>query len=204
MTALVIDFDGPLDTTLTVRLLSASGATIGSPVAAIPRGAGAYRATFTDVAAGDYGFEALDGAYVIVTGHRSVVAGATFRPALGLSVGDAACMAAFAAEQSIYGIVVSYARGAAVISNVVAVPGRTAAELASSNQGPTVRHFIDDFHIDLRDLVIDGEQIEPQQGDVITRTDDSSAFEVMPIAGEPCWRLRRRGCPVARIHTVAL
>lgn len=48
------------------------------------------------------------------------------------------------------------------------------------------------------DLVLSGQQVEPQAGDVID--DDGQRYEVLPMGAEPAWRYADPARGVMRVH----
>jgi hypothetical protein len=83
-----------------------------------------------------------------------------------------------------------------------ATVGDTAVEVETMD-GLTVRTHTRDYLVDAVDLVdLAGPSpviIEPRRGDTIT--DDGQLYEVLPMAGEPCWRWSDRAHKRRRIHT---
>jgi hypothetical protein len=95
---------------------------------------------------------------------------------------------------------VTYARGYDSV-DVPAVFGRKLLRIADET-GIRVEWTDMDFLIAADDLVIGGERIEPQRGDIIYAVDpyDSIAFEVMPYGDEPAWRWADPHKSMLRIH----
>jgi len=96
---------------------------------------------------------------------------------------------------------VTYQRGAATVE-LKAKLGRT--------QRPTQDQFgvqftweARDYIVHAADLVLDGVQVEPQEGDRIVETIGGKAvtFEVLPGPGEPCFRFSDNYRIELRIHT---
>lgn len=114
---------------------------------------------------------------------------------------EAAAAAAYRANRAVAGKAVTYRRGDASVA-VVAVAGRYAADVGDGN-GPTVRTEVRDYLVAAADLVLGGAAVEPRGGDRIVEGDPATgtAFEVMDLPGEPCWRHSDAARTVLRIHT---
>lgn len=96
------------------------------------------------------------------------------------------------------GFVVTYSRGASSVS-VAASPGSTPVEQVVDDLGTMVRTSAADWLIAVAELILDGNPITPQMGDVITS--DGVAWEVRPIGSEPCFSYSDALATEFRIHT---
>ena len=96
---------------------------------------------------------------------------------------------------------VTYERGALAVE-VRATIGQTVFE-HDDGQGALIRTQVRDYLIDANRLVLGGETVLPKPGDHIRETADGKTFvyEVMAIAGEPCWRYSDPFRLKLRIHT---
>jgi hypothetical protein len=89
---------------------------------------------------------------------------------------------------------------------VTAIVGDTSNQVDNMD-GVTVRTHTRDYLVDAVDLVDlagpDPVIIEPRRGDTITDHESNPAqvYEVLPMAGEPCWRWSDRAQKRRRIHT---
>jgi hypothetical protein len=94
------------------------------------------------------------------------------------------------------GTPVVYVSGPIEIS-LTAIVGDTANQVDNLD-GVTVRTHTRDYLIEAADLVDLG-GYEPRRGDTIT--DGNQVYEVLPMAGESCWRWADRDHKQYRIHT---
>lgn len=95
------------------------------------------------------------------------------------------------------GRTVVYSRGDDEVE-VTATPGQTIVRL-SQGAGVEIRERIQDWIIDVADLVLDGAAVEPREGDRITES--GNVFEVMkPPGQEPPWRYTDSYRAAYRIH----
>jgi hypothetical protein len=106
-----------------------------------------------------------------------------------------------AALRAACGLSVTYSRDAASVS-IQAVKGKTVhGELDEA--GALVRDEGVDWLVAASDLVLSGAAITPQAGDVIAVEESSGTgqYEVMPIAGGPCFADSGSPGTTLRIHT---
>jgi hypothetical protein len=96
---------------------------------------------------------------------------------------------------------VTYQRGESQ-ATVLATLGKTVAE-QDSGEGLIMRIEIRDYLIDTASLVIDGQQVLPERGDLIIETEDGKSFtyEVLPIGSDRAWRYSDPFRLKLRIHT---
>jgi len=96
---------------------------------------------------------------------------------------------------------VVYQRGVREVT-VPAVIGRTLMKLDDGFGGVKMEWTDRDFLIQASDLILDGEPIQPQPGDMIRETngDVTYVYEVMAPGGEPHWRWSDAYHKVKRIH----
>jgi len=92
---------------------------------------------------------------------------------------------------------VEYARGTDTVT-LAATVGQTAFE-DEDQYGRTLRTVSRDYLARAADLIIAGETVFPEPGDIIT--DDAGSFEVMSPTGEPEWRWSDGIRATIRIHT---
>jgi hypothetical protein len=92
---------------------------------------------------------------------------------------------------------VIYSRGAAS-STVLATHGRSSYDMTDS-AGLILRYQLDDWLIDVADLVLDGTPIVPTKGDRVT--DGDRTFEVHPPPGQTVYRYTDGQRLVYRIHS---
>jgi hypothetical protein len=97
--------------------------------------------------------------------------------------------------------VVTYVRGERSVE-LPATIGKTTFEV-DDGYGVSVRHESRDFLILTTDLIIDGQQEEPQRGDRIRETQNQHVFvyEVSAPDKTPCWRYSDAFRKTFRIHT---
>ena len=96
---------------------------------------------------------------------------------------------------------VTYRRGD-LQATVLATIGKTVAE-QDSGDGLIMRMEIRDYLIDTMSLLLDGQQLLPQRGDLIIETEDGKDFtyEVLPIGSDRAWRYSDPFRLKLRIHT---
>ena len=96
---------------------------------------------------------------------------------------------------------VVYARDGDEVS-VPATIGQTTFE-HDDGQGTIIRTQVRDYLIDANKLVLAGQTTQPKPGDQIRETagDTTFTYEMMAIAGEPCWRYSDPFRIKLRIHT---
>lgn len=99
---------------------------------------------------------------------------------------------------------VTYARGYDTV-DVPAVLGRKLLRI-SDEAGIRVEWTDLDFLIGADDLILGGERITPQRGDLIhvTYPYDTQTFQVTPFGDEPPWRWADPHQTLYRIHTKAI
>lgn len=96
---------------------------------------------------------------------------------------------------------VTYARGNVQLTGVVAVRTQTRFEELRGEMDATIAARSISFLIDPAALIIDGDRIEPQRGDVIV-TSDGGAFDVLPGADDKHYEQTDQYATRYRIHTV--
>ncbi len=96
---------------------------------------------------------------------------------------------------------VAYRRGADEVA-VQATIGRTLLKLDDGYGGVRMEWTDRDFLIDAADLVIGGNAVLPERGDVIRETQGGKTFvyEVMAPGKEPAWRWSDGFRKVLRVH----
>lgn len=96
---------------------------------------------------------------------------------------------------------VVYARDGDEVSAPATI-GQTTFE-HDDGQGTVIRTQVRDYLIDTGKLVLAGQTTQPKPGDQIRETagDTTFTYEVMAIAGEPCWRYSDPFRIKFRIHT---
>jgi len=96
---------------------------------------------------------------------------------------------------------VTYQRGESQ-SSVLAMIGKTVAE-QDSGDGLIMRMEIRDYLIDTTSLVLDGQQVLPERGDLIIETEDGKGltYEILPIGSDRAWRYSDPFRLKLRIHT---
>lgn len=84
-----------------------------------------------------------------------------------------------------------------------AVIGRTLLKLSDEFNGIKIEWTDRDFLIRAEDLIINGESITPERGDIILEQFDNKTYhyEVLSIGGEPEWRWSDPYHKIFRIHT---
>ena len=92
---------------------------------------------------------------------------------------------------------VTYRRGAQS-ATVTAVTGQTEFDTLDDN-GMPVKQIARDFLIATSELVLGGEPVEPQAGDLIEER-DGTVNKVLPVNGH-CWKWSDTGKTQRRIHT---
>lgn len=90
-----------------------------------------------------------------------------------------------------------YARGSSSVS-VVAVPARTDAEVVNE-QNLATRVTFDDWLIDVADLVLDGQPVEPRARDAVTV--DGATYTVLDLGTEGAWRHTNQARATFRVHS---
>jgi len=112
-----------------------------------------------------------------------------------------AIAAAAKAQQRLAGVCIVYRRGEDEVP-LKATPGRTTYQTTDA-EGREVQAQARDYLIIAGDLLIDGEPIEPREGDTIVEelTDGEHTFELMPLPNEPCWRWSDEQHIRRRVHT---
>ena len=96
---------------------------------------------------------------------------------------------------------VVYARDGDEVT-VPATIGKTTFE-HDDGQGTIIRTQVRDYLVDTHLLELGGDTVLPKPGDQIRETEGDTVFtyEVMAIAGEPCWRYSDPFRNKLRIHT---
>lgn len=95
---------------------------------------------------------------------------------------------------------VTYTRGSLTVTGgISATPGQTQFEQTDAD-GFGVRIDARDYIVTAADLVLAGNTVLPERGDLITDA-ASRVHEVLGIGNEPCWRWCDPSHVMLRIHT---
>lgn len=102
--------------------------------------------------------------------------------------------------RNVAGVLVTYVRGDSA-TELVAVVGST--EFTVAVDGTVTQVTSRDYLIEADTMVVDGQPIVPQAGDIIREERGSTtlSFEVRPFGHEPCYRESDRNGLLLRIHT---
>lgn len=109
--------------------------------------------------------------------------------------------AAFAALNANAAVTVTYVRGADTV-DLESVKGRGEAE-SEGDEGFTVRQELVDWLFDAADLVLGGQPVKPQQGDLIkwTTGGETRVYLVGETGAQSPWKYSDQGETRLRVHT---
>lgn len=99
------------------------------------------------------------------------------------------------------GHAIEYRRGGSSVA-LTAIHGRTLLKLSDDYGGVKMEHTDRDYLIASADLVLSGNPVLPQKGDVIAEEEDGTTYvyEVLAPPGEPPWRWSGADRVLMRVH----
>lgn len=100
---------------------------------------------------------------------------------------------------------VVYRRGSDSVS-VAATVGQKLLRITDLDGGSRLEYTDLDFLIPTDQLILSGDAILPERGDIIERTldDGTERYEVSPYGNDPAWRFADPHKSIVRIHTEAV
>lgn len=95
-------------------------------------------------------------------------------------------------------VTVTYRRGDQAVE-LQATRGQSMLRVSDGRGASKIERTDRDFMFDAADLVLDGEQVEPADGDTVDLGNDR--FELMAANGEPSWRYSNSSKSRIRVRT---
>ena len=113
------------------------------------------------------------------------------------STQEKAIVAAYKTQRRIGGVSITYSRLGSEV-NLLALPGSSINQVDGHAQVISEARARD-FDILAEELILDGEQITPQRGDIVT--EDGVEFTLLATGGAPHWRFIDPYRRIMRVHT---